>query len=97
MDGKKTSAVTVKNNPVGDFISYLIKQLPETDYAAEKQKKMKSVIRELKNVEFSLDSKSSRTLTLFLLGSVANTAAIKSHYIHCLKIAFMKHLLCHRF
>ena len=57
MDGKKTSAETVKNNPVGDFISYLIKQLPETDYAAEKQKKMKSVIRELKNVEFSLDSK----------------------------------------
>ena len=57
MDGKKTSTETVKNNPVGDFISYLIKQLPETDYAAEKQKKMKSVIRELKNVEFSLDSK----------------------------------------
>ena len=57
MDGKKTSAETVKNNPVGDFISYLIKQLPETDYAAEKQKKMKSVIRELKNVQFSLDSK----------------------------------------
>ena len=57
MDGKKTSTETVKNNPIGDFISYLIKQLPETDYAAEKQKKMKSVIRELKNVEFSLDSK----------------------------------------
>ena len=57
MDGKKTSAETVKNNPVGDFISYLIKQLPESEYAAEKQKKMKSVIRELKNVEFSLDSK----------------------------------------
>ena len=57
MDGKKKSAETAKNNPVGDFISYLIKQLPETDYAAEKQKKMKSVIRELKNVEFSLDSK----------------------------------------
>ena len=57
MDGKKKSTETVKNNPVGDFISYLIKQLPETDYAAEKQKKMKSVIRELKNVEFSLDSK----------------------------------------
>ncbi len=57
MDGKKKSTETAKNNPVGDFISYLIKQLPETDYAAEKQKKMKSVIRELKNVEFSLDSK----------------------------------------
>lgn len=57
MDGKKKSTETAKNNPVGDFITYLIKQLPETDYAAEKQKKMKSVIRELKNVEFSLDSK----------------------------------------
>ena len=57
MDGKKKSTETAKNNPVGDFITYLIKQLPETDYAAEKQKKMKAVIRELKNVEFSLDSK----------------------------------------
>ena len=57
MDGKKKSTETAKNNPVGDFITYLIKQLPETDYATEKQKKMKSVIRELKNVEFSLDSK----------------------------------------
>ena len=57
MDGKKKSTETAKNNPIGDFITYLIKQLPETDYAAEKQKKMKSVIRELKNVEFSLDSK----------------------------------------
>ena len=57
MDGKKASAETAKNNPVGDFISYLIKQLPETEYAAEKQKKMKAVIRELKNVQFSLDSK----------------------------------------
>ena len=57
MDGKKTSAETAKNNPISDFISYLIKQLPKTDYATEKQKKMKSVIRELRNVEFSLDSK----------------------------------------
>lgn len=57
MDGKRKSAETTKNNPVSDFITYLIKQLPETEYAAEKQKKMKSVIRELKNVEFSLDSK----------------------------------------
>jgi hypothetical protein len=57
MDGKKTSAETAKNNPVGDFISYLINQLPKTEYAAEKQKKMKAVIRELKNVQFSLDSK----------------------------------------
>ena len=57
MDGKKASAETAKNNPVGDFISYLIKQLPKTEYAAEKQKKMNAVIRELKNVQFSLDSK----------------------------------------
>ena len=57
IDGKKASAETAKNNPVGDFISYLIKQLPKTEYAAEKQKKMNAVIRELKNVQFSLDSK----------------------------------------
>ena len=57
MDGKKTTKETVKNTPVNDFISYLIKQLPETENAAEKQKKMRSVMRELKNIEFTLDSK----------------------------------------
>lgn len=56
MDGKKTKE-TVKNTPVNDFILYLIKQLPETENAAEKHKKMRSVMRELKNIEFTLDSK----------------------------------------
>ena len=57
MDGKKTTKETVNNTPVNDFISYLIKHLPETENAAEKQKKMRSVMRELKNIAFSLDSK----------------------------------------
>lgn len=57
MDGKKTTAETDKNTPVNDFISYLTKQLPETENAAEKQKKIRSVMRELKNIEFTLDSK----------------------------------------
>ena len=57
IDGKKTSYETDKNNPVSDFISYLIKQLPDTENASAKQKKMRSLLRELKHVEFSLDSK----------------------------------------
>lgn len=57
MDGRKTTYETDKNTPINDFISYLIKQLPETDCATEKQKKMRSVMRELKNIEFNLDSK----------------------------------------
>ena len=57
IDGKKTSYETDKNNPVSDFISYLIKQLSDTENASEKQKKMRSLLRELKQVEFSLDSK----------------------------------------
>ena len=59
MNGRKTTYETDKNTPINDFISYLIKQLPETECATEKQKKMRSVMRELKNIEFNLDSKSA--------------------------------------
>ena len=57
IDGKKANYETDKNNPISDFVSYLIKQLPDTENASEKQKKMRSLLRELKHVEFSLDSK----------------------------------------
>ncbi|MCR4693076.1 MAG: hypothetical protein K5664_04255 [Firmicutes bacterium] len=57
MDGIKTSEETNKNNPVSDFLAYLIKQLPTDDYVKEKQKKIRSISRELKNVQFKLDSK----------------------------------------
>ena len=57
IDGKKVNYETDKNNPVSDFVSYLIKQLPDNENASEKQKKMRSLLRELKHVEFSLDSK----------------------------------------
>ena len=57
MDGIKSSEETNKNNPVSDFLAYLIKQLPTDDYAKEKQKKIRAISRELKNVQFKLDSK----------------------------------------
>ena len=57
VDGKKTAKRTTKNNPVVDFVSYLINQLPDTENASDKELKMKNLIKELKNVEFSLDSK----------------------------------------
>ena len=39
MDGTKSSKETDKNNPVSDFLSYLVKQLPVDEYTKEKQKK----------------------------------------------------------
>ena len=57
MDGIKTESETDKNNPVSDFLAYLIKQLPTDDYAKDKQKKIKAIQKELKNIYFELDSK----------------------------------------
>lgn len=57
VDGKKTAKRTTKNNPVADFVSYLINQLPDTENASDKESKMKTLVKELKNVDFDLDSK----------------------------------------
>jgi len=57
MDGKKKTNETDKNNPVADFLSYLVKQLPTTDNAKDKQKKIKTIAKELKNIHFELNSK----------------------------------------
>lgn len=57
MDGKKSVKNTNKNDPVTDFISYLMKQLPESENASLKLKKMRSIARELKNIHFELNSK----------------------------------------
>ena len=57
MDGTKSTEETDKNNPVSDFLAYLVKQLPTDDYAKDKQKKIKAISRELKNIHFELDSK----------------------------------------
>ena len=57
MEGRKVAKRTAKNNPVIDFISYLINQLPDTENASDKQAKMQALAQELKNVKFELDSK----------------------------------------
>lgn len=57
MDGTKSTEETDKNNPVSDFLAYLVKQLPTDDYAKDKQKKIKAISRELKNIHFELNSK----------------------------------------
>ena len=57
MDGKKTKSQTYKNQPILDFILYLIKQLPNSEYANDKKKRMRSIIKELDFVEFNLNSK----------------------------------------
>ena len=57
MEGRKVAKRTAKNNPVIDFISYLINQLPDTENASDKQAKMQALAQELKNVKFDLDSK----------------------------------------
>lgn len=57
MDGTKKKTTTDKNNPVGDFLSYLVKQLPSTENGADKGKKIKAMARELQNIHFELESK----------------------------------------
>jgi hypothetical protein len=57
MEGRKVAKRTAKNNPVIDFISYLINQLTDTENASDKQAKMQALAQELKNVKFDLDSK----------------------------------------
>ena len=57
MEGKKVSEGTTKNNPVSDFLAYLVKQLPSNDNAKDKQKKIRAISRELKNIKFELNSK----------------------------------------
>lgn len=57
MDGYKKTTATDKNYPVGDFLSYLIKQLPNNENASAKSKKIKSIIKELSNIHFELNSK----------------------------------------
>lgn len=57
MDGTKKSKVTDKNYPIGDFLSYLVKQLPVNDNASAKKKKINAMARELRNIHFKLNSK----------------------------------------
>ena len=57
MDGKINDRKTLKTAPVGDFLSYLVDQLPAYENAKIKQKKIKSVLRELPFVHFELNAK----------------------------------------
>ena len=57
MDGVKKTTTTDKNYPVGDFLAYLIKQLPNSENASAKSKKIKSIIKELSNIHFELNSR----------------------------------------
>ena len=57
MDGKVAEETTDKNNPVSDFVDYLCNFLTDTDNGKNKKKKIKSIIKELKKVKFSTDSK----------------------------------------
>lgn len=57
MDGKVNDRKTLKTTPVGDFLSYLVDQLPAYENAKIKQKKIKTVLRELPFVHFELNSK----------------------------------------
>lgn len=57
MDGKVNEQRTLKTSAVGDFLSYLVGHLPSNENAKVKQKKIRSIIRELPYVHFELDSK----------------------------------------
>ena len=57
MDGKVNSRKTLKTAPIGDFLSYLVGQLPADENAKAKQKKIRAIQRELPFVHFELNSR----------------------------------------
>ncbi|MBQ9030706.1 MAG: hypothetical protein IJ106_04545 [Parasporobacterium sp.] len=52
MDGKTVKSNTDKNEPVCDFLRYLLKQMPSDENGKEKAKGIRSLIKELSNVVF---------------------------------------------
>ena len=52
MDGYVTEDITDKNEPICDFLRYLIAQIPDTDNGKNKAKKIRAMIRELSSVIF---------------------------------------------
>lgn len=57
MDGKVNGRKTLKTAPVGDFLSYLVGQLPSDENAKAKQKKIRAIQRELPFGHFELNSR----------------------------------------
>ena len=52
MDGHITKESTGKNEPLCDFLRYLIGQVPSTENGKNKAKKIRALVRELSNVRF---------------------------------------------
>ena len=57
MDGKPTKKANRKNDPVCDFLKYLLAQLPSDNNGKEKAKQIRELIKELPNVEFNPSEK----------------------------------------
>ncbi len=57
MDGKPTKKANKKNDPVCDFLKYLLAQLPSDNNGKEKAKQIRELIKELPNVEFNPSEK----------------------------------------
>ena len=57
MDGKPTKKANRKNDPVCDFLKYLLAQLPSDNNGKEKAKQIRELIKELTNVEFNPSEK----------------------------------------
>ena len=57
MDGHVTADTTDKNEPICDFLRYLVAQLPGTESGKDKVKKIRALIRELPNVIFEPEEK----------------------------------------
>lgn len=57
MDGHVTKETSDNNEPVCDFLRYLLSQLPADENGREKAKGIRSLIRELPNVAFATEEK----------------------------------------
>lgn len=85
MDGKKKKAKTNKNNPIADFLNYLIKDLPDNENSVNKKNKIKSIIRELSNIHFELNSREFTDFEFLPVGisnkhSILNTPLFNDTY-----------------
>ena len=58
MDGDKTESSTDKNEPICDFLRYLLTQISSDENGKEKTKKIRGLIRELSQVVFDTAEKS---------------------------------------
>lgn len=77
MDGKKNDQSTMKNDPLMDFLSFLLNKTPQNMLDKGKKKGIKSLIEDLKYVHFDLDTKVFSDYDFIPIGIKGQTTDIR--------------------